>query len=256
MLDAVSREYDLLAPKLDAAGKQKLDAHRDLVRQLEMSLGALAPAPKCDTTFDGTPATTSFAAVRQFMDLIRIAFACDLTRIVTFSAPVPRCPELGYPADATFHGYAHQSVSPASCGQMYSPYAQQAMTDLDAWHAGHVAYLLQQLDSIPEGSGTVLDHTVVVWITELATPTHLHYDAFTVLAGGCNGFFETGRYVRYPQTLPSPLPGEPLVGPAHNRLLVSLMQAMGQSDTTFGMAGATASDGTPLSFQGALTELQ
>jgi hypothetical protein len=64
------------------------------------------------------------------------------------------------------------------------------------------------------------------------------------------------RYVRYPQTLTSPIPGEPLIGPAHNRLLVSLMQAMGQSDTTFGMAGATGSDGTPLSFQGALTELQ
>ena len=54
------------------------------------------------------------------------------------------------------------------------------MTDLDAWHAGHVAYLLGQLDSVVEGSGTMLDHTVVVWLTELATPTHLHYDAFTV----------------------------------------------------------------------------
>jgi hypothetical protein len=257
VLDAVSNEYNLLAPKLDAAGKQKLDAHRDLVRQLEVSLGAIAPAaPMCNTTFDATPQTSAFGQVRQFMDLIRIAFTCDLTRVITFSAPVPQCPELGYPADATFHGYAHQSVQPASCGNMYSPYAAQAMTDLDAWHAGHVAYLLQQLDSVPEGAGTVLDHTVVVWITELATPTHLHYDAFTVLAGGCNGFFETGRYVRYPQTLTSPIPGEPLIGPAHNRLLVSLMQAMGQTDTTFGLAGATGSDGTALSFQGPLTELQ
>jgi hypothetical protein len=256
VLDAVSREYDLLAPKLDAVGKQKLDAHRDLVRQLEVSLAAIPPAPRCSPAFDATPAASSFVAVRQFMDLIRIAFTCDLTRIVTFSAPVPLCPELGYPGDATFHGYAHQSLQPASCGNTYSPYAAQAMTDLDAWHAGHVAYLLQQLDSVPEGAGTVLDHTVVVWITELATPTHLHYDAFTVLAGGCNGFFETGRYVRYPQTLTSPIAGEPLIGPSHNRLLVSLMQAMGQPDTSFGMSGATGSDGTLLSFQGALAELQ
>ena len=87
-----------------------------------LSLGAIAPAPKCDTTFDGTPATSTPAPpVRQFMSLIRLAFACDLTRIVTFSAPVPQCPELGYPADATFHGYAHQSiVGTTSCGQMYS----------------------------------------------------------------------------------------------------------------------------------------
>lgn len=257
VLDGVSREYDLLAPKLDADGRRKLEAHRDLVRELEASLGAIGPAPKCDTTFDTAKATSAGASVRQFMQLIRLAFACDMTRIVTFCAPVPECPELGYPADQTFHGYAHQSIDGAtSCGQTYSPVAERAMTDLNAWHAGHVAYLLAQLDSVVEGSGTLLDHTVVVWITELATPTHLHYDACTLLAGGCNGFFSPGRYVRYPRTMASPLKDQPRLGPAHNRLLVSLMQAMGQPDTSFGMTGAVGYDGSPLSFTGPLAELQ
>jgi hypothetical protein len=256
VLDSVAREYNLLSPTLGAEAATKLDAHRDLVRQLEASVTAGAAAT-CDPTFTAAPTTTSSASVRQFMDLIRVAFACDLTRVVTFSAPVPLTTELGYPGDTTFHVYAHQSIQGAtSCGQMYSPIAAQAMTDLDAWHAGHVAYLLQQLDSVPEGSGTLLDHTVVAWITELATPTHLHYDTFTVLAGSCNGFFGTGRYLRYPQTLTSPMAGQPLIGPAHNRLLVSLLQAMGQTDTTFGMTGTTAIDGTPLSFMGPLDELR
>jgi hypothetical protein len=191
------------------------------------------------------------------MSLVRMAFACDLTRVVTISAPVPLCPELGYPASATFHGYAHESVKGAtSCGQMYSEFAEQAMRDLDLWHAGHIGYLLQQLDSVAEGAGTLLDHTVVVWITELGTPTHLHYDAYALLAGGCNGFFSTGRYVRYPRTFTSPLANEPLIGPAHNRLLVSLMQAMGQSDTTFGMTEASGADGSTIPFTGPLTELR
>jgi hypothetical protein len=139
---------------------------------------------------------------------------------------------------------------------MYSPIAEQAIRDLDVWHAGHVAYLLDQLDSVPEGSGTVLDHTVVVWIAELATGTHLHYDAHVVLAGGCNGFFSTGRYVRYPRTFVSPLANEPLIGPAHNRLLVSLMQAMAQPDTTFGMTQAMGVDGSTIPMTGPLTELR
>ena len=46
-----------------------------------------------------------------------------------------------------------------------------------------------------------------------------------------------------------------LTGPPHNRLHVSLLQAMGQTDTSFGMTSAVADDGTPLSFGGALTEL-
>jgi hypothetical protein len=227
------------------------------VRELEMSLGTVDTSSKCDTTFASTPPGVNVGpSVRQFMSLIRLAFACDLTRIVTFSAPVPLCPELGYPADVTFHGYAHQSIlGNTSCGQMYSPVAAQAMTDLDAWHAGHVAYLLQQLDSVAEGSGTLLDHTVVVWVTELATPTHQHWDVCTLLAGGCNGFFDTGRYVRYPRNIPNPLPNMALTGPPHNRLHVTLLHAMGQSDTSFGMTSVVADDGSPISLSGALVEL-
>ena len=163
--------------------------------------------------------------VRQFMQLATMAFACDLTRVITFCAPVPLTPVLGYPASDTFHEYAHESIDGATaCGQTYSPLAQQAITDLDAWHAGHFAYLLEQLDSVKEGSGTLLDSTAVVWIPELGTPTHLHNDLLLLLAGGCNGFFKTGQYVRYPRTLkpapghahdgprPQPAPCEPLAG--------------------------------------------
>ena len=189
------------------------------------------------------------------MSLIQLAFACDLTRVVTFTAPVPQCPELGYPGNMTFHGYAHESVDPASCGNAFSPTAERAMTDLDAWHAGHVAHLVAQLDSVPEGDGTMLDHTVVCWLTELATPTHQHHDAAVVLIGGCNGFFQTGRYLRYPRTQPNPIAGFPLTGPAHNRLFVSLLHAMGQTDDSFGMTDAVAADGTALSFRGPLLEL-
>jgi hypothetical protein len=252
VLDAAAREFELLASRLDDEGRAKLERHRDLVRELEASLGAIGPAPACAPGYD-----TSAHVVRQFMSLVRVAFACDLTRVVTFTAPVPQCPELGYPADMTFHTYAHQSIEGAtSCGQAYSPVAAQAMTDLDAWNAAHVAFLLAELDSVAEGSGTLLDHTVVCWLTELATPTHQHHDACTVLCGGGSGFFRPGRYVRYPRTLPNPIPGYPVTGPAHNRLLVSLMQAMGQPDDSFGLTGAVAADGTPLDFRGALTELQ
>jgi hypothetical protein len=92
VLDATAREYELLAPQLDADGRTKLEQHRELVRELELSLGAIGPSPTCDTTFDATPDGTTGTTVRQFMSLVRMAFACDLTRVVTISAPVPLCP--------------------------------------------------------------------------------------------------------------------------------------------------------------------
>jgi hypothetical protein len=255
VLGTVADEYNLLAPQLGTEGRQKLQQHAALVQNLERSLGVVSAAASCNTTFSSASDGTIGTSVRQFMKLIKIAFACDLTRVVCFTAPVPPCPELGYPADTDFHAYAHESMIPTACGVAYSGLAAQAITDLDTWHAGHVAYLLELLDGIPEGSGTMLDNTVVVWVSELATPTHLHNDVFTVLAGGCNGFFETGRYVRYPRNIPSPQPNMPLIGPPQNRLYVSLLRAMGQQDDTFGMTSAVAHDGTPLSFNGPLTEL-
>jgi hypothetical protein len=114
---------------------------------------------------------------------------------------------------------------------------------------------LEQLDSVPEGSGTMLDNTAVVWLTELATPTHYHHDAFAVIAGGASGRLKTGRYVHYPRTAASPLAGFANVGPAHNKLLVTLMRAMGQADESFGLTSVPGSAGNTISLQGVLPEL-
>src|SRR5678815_954111 len=101
-------------------------------------------------------------------------------------------------ASDTVHGYAHQSIEGAtSCGTTYNPLAAQAMVDVGVHYANHFASLLTSLDSVVEGDGTLLDHTIVVWVTELGTPTHLHHDNFTLIAGGTK-IFQSGRYVRYP----------------------------------------------------------
>ena len=249
VLDSVAREYELLAPRLDADGRRRLDDHRDLVRQLETTIGPTAP-PTCDATF-----SQSGTATDQLLQLVRLGLACDLTRVATFIAQVPQTSEIGYPASDTVHGYAHQSIEGAtSCGTTYSPLAAQAMIDVGIWYAKYFASLLASLDSVAEGDGTLLDHTIVVWVTELGTPTHLHHDNFTLIAGG-KKVFQSGRYVRYPRTFTNPIPNFARVGPAHNRLHVTLLQAMGQPDTSFGMTSATGSDGTTIPMTGALTEL-
>lgn len=249
VLDTAAREYELLAPRLDSDARQRLDDHRALVRQLETSIGSATPAT-CDSSFTASGTTTD-----QLLQLVRVGLACDLTRVATFIVQVPQTSEIGYPASDTVHGYAHQSIEGAtSCGTMYSPLAAQAMIDVGVFYANHFASLLASLDSVVEGDGTLLDHTIVVWVTELGTGTHLHHDNFTLVAGGTK-IFQSGRYVRYPRTFTSPIPNFARVGPAHNRLHVTLLQAMGQPDTSFGMTSATGSDGTTIPMTGALPEL-
>ncbi len=251
MLDSVAEEYRQLSTRLDGQGRAKLEAHAALVRDLEQRLMSDTQS-SCSSSFDATGPTT-----RQFMQLVRLAFACDLTRVVTYLAPVPSCPEFGYPATADVHAtYAHASVKGAtSCGQVYSPIAERAMTDLGAWYAGHVAALAAELSAVHEADGsTLLDHTTIVWLTELGTPTHLHTGGFVVVLGG-GGFFTTGRYVRFPATFASPLPNTPAVGPALNRLFVSVLQSLGQPDSAFGTSLAHSTAGELIPLSGALTEL-
>jgi hypothetical protein len=260
VLDSVAEEYRLVAAKLGAADRSKLEGHRQLVRDLEGSLAAQLQQQEqaqCRLSLDAAAHLT-----RQFLRLVRMAFACDLTRVVTYAAPVPACPEFGYPANADVHAsYAHASVNGAtSCGQTWTPLAERAMADLSVWYAEHFAFLLNELDTVPEGDGTLLDHTAVVWLTELGTPTHRHNAAFTVVAGGASGFFRTGRYLRYPELHDNPVTGSlvewPRIGPAHNKLFVSLLNAMDQPDTQFGTTSATSSTGEVLDLTGPLAELR
>ncbi len=250
VLDLVAREYTFLGARLGSEARDRLDAHRALIRDLELSLGA-GPSALCDPSF-----TADGHKVTQFMRLIKLAFACDLTRVVTFVAPVPQCPEFGYPADAQVHPYAHQAMpGGSSCGAPYVPMAERAIRDLGVWYANHFAYLLEQLDSVSEGNGTMLDNTAVVWLTELATPHHFHNDLFAVIAGGGNLGLRSGRYVRYPRTFTSPKPNHVLLGPATNRLHVSVLRAMGQPDQSFGASSVLDSAGGVIPLDGTLTEL-
>jgi hypothetical protein len=270
VLDTAAREYEVLAPKLNREGRRRLDDHRQLIRDLETSLLApVACAGKVDHAGH---------AVSQFMQLIKLAFTCDLTRVVTFVAPVPELDEFGYPNDPNVvHTYAHASINGnTSCGQIYTPRAEKVMVDLGVWYANHVAFLMSELDSIPEanGNGTLLDHTLIVWVSEIATPTHQHHDVCTLIAGGSaianpnggtgtgsgtgsgSGFFDLGKYVRFPRLTASPWDDVTAIGPPVNRLYVSLMNALGQPDDSFGgITEARATDGTTLSLRGALTEI-
>lgn len=92
------------------------------------------------------------------------------------------------------------------------------MTDLAIWYARHVSTLMSELASVTEGTITLLDGTVIVWVTELATGTHKHNDVCTLVAGGSD-VLKTGRYVRFARDERNPSrPIATMIGPGTNRL--------------------------------------
>jgi len=98
---------------------------------------------------------------------------------------------------------------------------RQELQEIDNWYSQQVLYLLQKLDSIPEGNGTLLDNTLVVWGRELGTTAHRFERSPLIVAGGANLGVVQGRNLNYD-------------GQKHAKLLVSIAQIMGLSTNSIG----------------------
>ena len=107
------------------------------------------------------------------------------------------------------------------------------------WYYEQFAYLLARMNAIPEGDGTLLDHSVVAFANELISGyTHRSDPWPLILAGSGGGHFKTGRFLAYPDLDA----GSPTSAPNHTQVLTSLCHYMGArvervGDPSHGPAG-------------------
>ncbi|MGQ0505333.1 MAG: DUF1552 domain-containing protein [Myxococcaceae bacterium] len=222
VLDAVRGQFAALTPRLTGADRQKLEAHLTLVRDLESRLSAMGNQGNGACVVLDRPAvvepdngTTMPDITRLQIDLLVGAMACDLTRVGSLML----CGAI----DAISYPWLNSSLDGHTLSHLGDTDPQKPeIVARDRWTATQVAYLLGKLKAIPEGTGTMLDNTVVLWSSEIAVGnTHSQQDMPFVLAGGKAGGLRGGRYLQLDRR-------------SHNDLLVSVLQAMGLPDTTFG----------------------
>lgn len=232
VLDSVFGDLDALAQRTSKSDQLKIEKHLDGLREVEQQIqngltgcNANVP-PEVAGGWEGYPQRTSV-----MMDLMVTALACDATRSATFmwgwensNAKFPWL-ELGV-EDDRYHGLSHQSGGAG----------MDAFAMVQQWYVLQFKELLDRLDAVPEGDGTMLDNTVVVW----ASPTSVSWNHTSrnlpILIGGRGGgYFTTDRYHKY-----GDLPGDTNThlyhgGRAMNDLHLSLIHAMGFGEVeTFG----------------------
>jgi hypothetical protein len=151
-------------------------------------------------------------------------------------APLPSAPWLGI-SESLHDDLAHHVDEPDPAKRAM---IRARLNLFHRWNASQVAYLLGALKAVSEASGTLLDHSLVLWGNELGDPAvHASHTVPWVLAGGVNGKLRMGRYLNLRPGL-DPLQGWTMVGDkagnsvAHNHVLVSIAQAFGQNVSTFG----------------------
>jgi Protein of unknown function (DUF1552) len=228
VLGLVREELGDARSKVGAEDRAKLDQHLTSIQDIERRLTGALPVGSsgCAPPAVGAPldvqAPENMPAIGALhMDMLAAAFACDLTRIATLQWTHAESdhafPWLGIEQ-------AHHAMSHAGDGDAA---AQESLSKINVWYAEQLAYLLGKLASYPEGDGTLLDNTVVLWCNEVGKGNnHDHRNLPFLLAGSCGGHFSTGRFVDYSASGGA--------GHPHNNLLVSLANALGTDDTTFG----------------------
>jgi uncharacterized protein DUF1552 len=228
VMAAVQSQYSALKPRISVLDRQKLERHADflngIVRRLDYGI---RPGPACVAPGEPPALGVENAAdmpdiTRLQLDLLALALACDLTRVasVQFSTAINA---IGFPwlnSTAEGHNLSHRGASDVA--------AKEQLTQRATWYSSQIAYLARQLAAITEGDRTVLDNTVIVWGNELSVGnSHSHSEIPFMTLGSAGGYFRTGRYLQFG--------AQP-----HNRLLVSLLQAMGVEATSHGHADFNA----------------
>jgi hypothetical protein len=219
VLDLVLSEYNALVPRLDAFDRQKLEAHATAVREVESRL-QLSVAGVSDTCVKPSEPTwndhmdpANYEAVgRLQMDLLTAALACDITRVATvqFSHSVSQHVFSNLGIYQAHHDLSHEGDSNLD--------AQDKLMRINRWYAEQMRYLIEKMKAVPEGNSTLFDNSVIVWVNELGQGnSHTRDGVPYVLAGSCQGFFQTGRYVRFP-------------GTSHNDFLLTLAHALGHNE--------------------------
>src|SRR5688572_3068637 len=203
ILDRVKGDAAALSGKISSDDNAKLDEYLTSVREVEKRVDGMRknkgkaedlakhqnrPVFSMDRPANGLPEDLREHA-RLMCDIIAIAFQTDKTRVATLLL----ARDLGalyYPFLGVREG--HHSASHNNTSEGYER--------ISRFHLSQLAYLATKLDSMPEGNGTVLDNSCLMWINNMwIGRKHDNTRLPLVLAGGLGGTLQTGRTLDYVQ---------------------------------------------------------
>ncbi|MBL8916246.1 MAG: DUF1552 domain-containing protein [Archangium sp.] len=178
VLDTVLDDMNARKAVLTTNDRARLDAHATAVRALETRLQAMTPS--CPQPTAPPAGTDPQLTMDRQMDLAAAALGCGLTRVLSLQMRIADNDNSLYPwlglNTGGHHTFSHDSstASQATLSQVYT------------WYSARFAKLLDVLAATPDlAGGSVLDHTLVIWGSELGIGwTHDISNVPFVLAGG------------------------------------------------------------------------
>src|SRR6266571_7505848 len=199
ILDSIAEEVKRLRGVLGGADRSKIDQYLEALRDLErrMQLAEKQDHHELPQIAGPIGIPQVFSEYYKLMtDLMVLAWQTDMTRVCTFQIGHEMSgrayPEVGF-------GDAHHSVTHHQGDREKI----EKTTKINIFHTKMLAYYLDKLRSTPDGDGSLLDHSMILYGSALSDGNlHLYTNLpLLVVAGGVAGI-KGGRHVRYPRGMP------------------------------------------------------
>src|SRR5687768_10013577 len=193
LLDSVLGDASALQRTLPASDRSRLDQYLTDVREIERriqkadrQLSADLPVPAAPT---GVPSDIE-EHIKLMLDLQVLAWQADITRVSTMLL-AKELSNAVYPRSTirdAFHTLSHHSNIQAN---------KDRFAVLNTYHVALFQYFLDKLQSTPDGDGSLLDHSLVLYGSGMSDGNqHNHTDLPIILAGGASGRLQGGRHIR------------------------------------------------------------
>jgi hypothetical protein len=199
ILDSVLEETQALTARLGRSDTSKLGEYLDSVREIEQRIqraeSSVEESIELPERPIGIPGTFEQHATLMF-DLQLMAFRSDITRV--FSLILARelsgrsYSQIGVPGN--HHLISHHREEPALKAQK---------AKIDTHHMRLLNYFLERMRDTPEGDGSLLDHSAILFGSGLGDGNlHRHSDLPVLVAGTLHGKFQTGYHFSYSPDTP------------------------------------------------------
>lgn len=226
VLDGVTKSANALKPNLTYSDNVRLEQFLTSLREIETRVAAVANSMGQPTSTLGCNLTArpGFPAAYDLQngdipvggstpydkeahadvmnDLVVMALECDVTRIITYMLDDARSefvynhvPQreftdtgstVGGGTAGNFHGSQH-------AGERNNGFAS-----INHWLTQKVSSLAQKMDAIPEGTGTLLDNSVIIYMSPMEGGNHAGYNLPFVMIGGAGGVLRTNQHIVFP----------------------------------------------------------
>ncbi len=228
VLDAVLEDGRVLRQRLGVSDQTRLDQHLDGIRGLERQLqipdsSAMTCQPPSKPTLG---ADGSHQATRQrsqvMSQLIGLALACDLTRVFSFML-APAAGHVYFPdvsLNHDFHDYYNHDAAQQEGVHQGVVFEMQCLADF-----------LKALQALPEGAGTLLDHSLIYATSDVSSGLrHEHLEFPVLMAGKAGGRLRGNVHVR-------------ASGDNYTKALVTVANLMGVTTNGIGLDTGRATEG-------------